>query len=194
VAEEVHRELMASAIARDGEAQRALLAGDLTAARAAFAAASGLYRRSWEAAPPTSYGRLVGLLKSAVLAGEGRDQADYVRAVLGEQVGDSPTVAYASAIAALIVGDDAGAELWAARMRGGSDAFDRTADAIAGLAAGDPAAFAVAIEAIVRDFESRADHLTGVAIADTAVMLELLAERRGISADVDSPLLPALQS
>jgi hypothetical protein len=130
------------------------------------------------------------MLKSAVLAGGGRDEADYVRAALAEQVGDSPTAAYALAIAALIVGDAAGAELWASRMRGGSDAFGRTADAIAGLAAGDPAAFAVAIGAIVRDFESRTDHLTGVAIADTALMLELLAEPRGISAGVHSPLLP----
>ena len=61
---------MAAAIGRDGDAQRALLAGDVNVARAAFAEAAELYRRSWEAAQPASYGRLVGMLKSAVLCDE----------------------------------------------------------------------------------------------------------------------------
>ena len=135
---------MAAAIIRDGDAQRALLAGDV----------------------------------------------DVARAALGDEVAGSPPAAYAQAIAALIADDDAAAQSWVSRMRGGSDAFDRAADAIAGLAARDPTAYAAALEAIVRDFEQRAEHLTGVAIADTALMLELFAAPRGITAGVQSPLLP----
>jgi hypothetical protein len=60
---------MTAAVERDGEGQRALLAGDRDAARSAFTAAADLYRQSWEVAPATAYGRLVGMLKAAVLAG-----------------------------------------------------------------------------------------------------------------------------
>jgi hypothetical protein len=49
----------------------------------------------------------------------------------------------------------------------------------------------VAVAAIVADFESRSEHLTGVPIADTALMLERLAAERGIGAGLDSPLAPA---
>ena len=188
---EAHRELMTAAIERDGAAQRALLMGDTATAGVEFTEAAALYRQSWEAAPPASYGRLVGMLKSAVLAGVGEDEAArYVGTALGADSHESATAAYARAIAALIEGDDHAASESAAVMRSGSAAFVRTADAIVALASGDEPAYAQAIEAIVRDFESRTDHLTGVAIADTAVMLERLAARRGISAAVESPLLP----
>jgi hypothetical protein len=183
---------MASAIARDGEGQSALLAGDADGARAGFTAAADLYRRSWEAAPPKSYGRLVGMLKSAILAGgHPEGQAEYVRAALGYEGDQSPTAAYAQAVAALLVDDDEAAARWASAMRSGSDAFVRTADAITALATRDQPSYAAALASIVRDFESRSEHLTGVAIADTALMLELLAARRGITAGVHSELLPA---
>ena len=185
-----HQELLTAAIERDGEGQRALMAGEAALARAAFAQAAELYRGSWEAAPPGSYGRLVGMLKSAVLAGEGREAADYARSALGDGGTDSPTAAYAQALAALIADDDQAADTWSGRMRGGSDAFDRTAEAIAALAESDRARYAAAVREIVRDFEQRAEHLTGVAIADTALVLERLAAERGRAAGVKSPVLP----
>jgi hypothetical protein len=75
-------------------------------------------------------------------------------------------------------------------MGAGGDAFARTAAAIEALARRDGAAYTTALGAIVRDFEQRSEHLTGVAIADTAVMLEALAGRRGMSAAIASPVLP----
>lgn len=188
---EPHRELMSTAIEHDAEAQRALLGGDRDRARAEFAAAASRYRESWEAAPPASYGRLVGMLKSSVLAGAGDAEAACARDALAGAPDDSPTAAYARAVSALIEGRDEEAATCAARMRGGSEAFDRTADAIAALAAGDREAYADAITEIVEDFERRDVHLTGVAIADTAMMLEVLATRRGITAGINSRLLPA---
>jgi hypothetical protein len=187
---EDHRELMAAAIERDAEGQRALLAGDGEAARPAFTAAAELYRRSWEAAPPGGYGRLVGMLKSAVLAGSGERQADYVQASLTDEQEGSPTASYARAIAALVTGDDAVVKRFAAGMRTGSDAFGRAADAIAALADRDEEAYGASLRAIVRDFEGRDRHLTGVPIADTGLMLERLAQRRGMAAGVASALLP----
>lgn len=182
---------MTAAVEQDGAAQQALLAGDRDAARAAFAAASDLYRQSWEQAPPTAYGRLVGMLKSAVLAGGGATEARYVRNALADADPESATASYARALAALILDLDEAAQLWAQRMSVGGDAFGRTADAIAAIAARDPGRYARALGAIVRDFEQRTEHLTGVAIADTAVVLEVLAGGRGMAAGVQSPVLPA---
>lgn len=184
---------MTAAVERDGSAQQALLAGDRAAAGAAFAEASELYRQSWEEAPPSAYGRLVGMLKSAVLAGAGdAEAASYARAELAAADPDSVTAAYARALAALILGDDPEARAGAETMRAGGEAFQRTAEAIAALAAGDARRYESALDAIVRDFEARTEHLTGVAIADTALVLATLGARRGIVAAVESPVLPAL--
>jgi hypothetical protein len=188
-----HQQLLSEAIDHDGAGQRALFRGDRETAEREFTEASELYRQSWEEAPPGSYGRLVGMLKAAVLAGGGERQASYVASALsveGEGV-LSPTASYARALAALITGDDEAARRASEQMRGGSDAFDRTADAIAALAAADRERYGAALMQIVRDFERRAEHLTGVAVADTALMLQRLATRRGVPVEVSSPVLPA---
>ena len=181
---------MTAAVERDGAGQQALLAGDARAARDAFAQAAELYRQSWEAAHPRAYGRLVGMLKSAVLAGGGAPEAEYVRGALLDASPDSVTASYACALAALILEKDDDARVWVARMGAGDEAFARAGEALAGLAARDPDRFAGALEAIVRDFEARAQHLTGVAIADTALMLRELGARRGIVTRLESPVLP----
>ena len=191
-----HQRLLTEAIEREAEGHRLLLAADGDAARVALAHAAVLYRRSWEAAPPRSYGRLVGMLKAAVLAGEGPAAAHYALRVLGSQ-GDSPTSWYAVGIAALSTGDDVLALTAGREMRDGAidleaaEAFERTAEAISALAYRNAKRYASALAAIIADFESRSEHLTGVPIADTALMLECLAAERGIAAKPDSPLAPA---
>jgi predicted CoA-binding protein len=181
----LHEDAMREAIAADGEAQRALLADE--DAREPLRRAAAAYRTSWEAAPPRSYGRLVGFAKASILADE--DPSEYVRAQLGPD-DRTPPACWARALAALARGDDARAARAAEGMRAGSEAFGRAADAITALAAGDRAAYAAAIGAIVADFEAREDHLTGVPIADTALVLDRLAERRGLAAHPESALLP----
>lgn len=183
---------MTAAVERDGAAQQALLSGDRAAARLAFAEAAELYRQSWVEAPPSAYGRLVGMLKAAVLAGDGASEADYARTELADADPESATAAYARALAALILDDDAEAGASAEVMLGGNEAFGRTAEAIAALAARDGDRYEAALAAIVHDFEARTEHLTGVAIADTALVLATLAARRGMAAALESPVLPAL--
>ncbi|HEY7077568.1 MAG TPA: hypothetical protein VH418_19455, partial [Solirubrobacteraceae bacterium] len=92
--------------------------------------------------------------------------------------------------AAAALGDDETLARAAAAMREGGDAFARTADALAALARRDAAAYAQAVRAIVADFGARDAHLTGVAFADTALMLERLAAPRGLAARPASALLP----
>ena len=180
-----------AAIEREGRAQQALLDGDVDSARSEFRQVAELYRQSWEAAHARAFGRLVGMLKASVLAGGGADEAEYVRSALADPDEESATANYARALAALIAGNDSEARACARRMGTGTGAFGRTAAAIAALAAHDEPTYAAALEAIVRDFEHRSEHLTGVAIADTAVMLQALAGRRGMDADIESPVLPA---
>jgi len=183
-----------AAIATEGEAHAALLAGDHDAARAFYAQAVEQYRASWKLAPPKSYGRLVGLLKAAVIGGQAQAAAAEVREMLdGDADAEgSPVASYVLAVAALIAGDDDEVALRASRMEPRGDAFERTASALKALAAGDDTAYANALAAIAMDFAARDEHLTGVAIADTAVMLELLAAERGMAVKPSSPLVPAL--
>jgi len=185
------QELMGEAIRCDGLAQQALLRGDAARARTLFRAAAERYRASWEAAGPTAYGRLIGLLKSSILWGEGGHAAAYVRAQLGDAC-ESPASCYALALAALAQGDDEAALPAIARMGEGGEAFARTAEALHALALGDRDAYAQALAAIVADFAARTEHLTGVAFADTAVMLERLAAPRGLAVRPSSALMPVL--
>jgi hypothetical protein len=189
-----HRDAMVEAIALEGTAHRALLAGDAATATDILRTAAARYRASWELAPPRSYGRLIGMLKALVIAGDdeaARDGAAYVRAQVGE-TDASPPAWYALAIAALVEGDDALAARAAEGMgAAGVEPFLRTAAAVDALARADGAAYAGALAAIVADFEARDEHLTGVPIADTALMLERLADARGIAARPRSALLPA---
>jgi hypothetical protein len=189
-----HRDLMIAAIETEGRAHTALLAGDHDAARTAYAKAVEQYRASWALAPPKSYGRLVGLLKAAVLAGQEGPAAAEVRAALDDDddAAGSPVASYVLAVAALIAGDDDEVAIRAERMESRGEAFERTASALRALAGGDDVAYANALAAIAMDFAARSDHLTGVPIADTAVMLELLAARRGMAVKPASPLVPVM--
>ena len=86
----LHEDAMREAIAADGDAHRALLAGE--DARLPLRRAAHAYRASWEAAPPRSYGRLVGYAKASILGGE--NPAPYV------MVGDWPgALAFVAALA-----------------------------------------------------------------------------------------------
>ena len=51
-------------------------------------------------------------------------------------------------------------------------------------------AYEAALRAIVADFESREQHVTGVPIADTALMAQRIAAGRGMAVEPASPLLP----
>lgn len=185
-----HARLQNQAVELEGGGYRKLLAGDDAGARELLRDAAATYRRSWEVAPPRSFGRLVGMLKAAVIAGAGEEEASYVRARLGDDA-DSPASWYALGIVALVEGDDDLARRAADGMRAGSAAFGRAADALAALADRDSERYGRDVRAIVADFESRERHLTGVRIADTALMFEVLARRRGLTARAESELLPA---
>ena len=132
------------------------------------------------------------MLKASILWGEGGHAAGYVRSALGDAC-DSPPSCYALAIAALVQGDDEAALPAIEGMRGGDEAFGRTADAMAALVHGD----ARRLRGCRRGDRRRLRRARGPTspaspFADTAVMLERLAAPRGLAAQPASSLMPVL--
>jgi hypothetical protein len=59
------------------------------------------------------------------------------------------------------------------------------------IAAGtDAIGYVEAIESVLESFETRDEYLEDVAVADTVLVLQRLAEARDLRADLASPLLP----
>ncbi len=66
------------------------------------------------------------------------------------------------------------------------------ADTLTAVAAADRVGYLVAIEHVLESFETRTDFLEDVAVADTVLVLQVLAARRGAAVDLpSSPRLPA---
>jgi hypothetical protein len=172
-----------AALAAEAEAYRTLLFGD--DARPAFARARDAYLASHGETGPSSWGRLVGGLKMAILAGDGVERvAREAVAEVGEP--QSPASAYARALAQVALGEVPDVQL----MLEAGDAFERTGRALAAIGAGDGVEYAAALRAIVADFAARDQHLSGVPIADTALVLERLAAARGIAVGPSAGILP----
>ena len=185
-----HRRLQRAALDTEAAAQRALFAGDWDRARDGFRDAVALYRESYASAPPGATGRLIGMLKAAVIAGVDPEAAAWAEPRLRDEE-DGPVKSYGMAICRLIEGAEDALPAHAAAMREGSPPFQRAASAIEAIAGRSSERYADAVAAIVRDFEGRRHHVTRVPIADTALLLEIFAERRGMAARPSSPLLPA---
>jgi hypothetical protein len=153
--------------------------------------AADRYRESWEGAPPDSWGRPIAAMKSLLLAGD--DAAAAARWALdaGAAEAGSPIGRYAGALALLVLGRDAEAHALGSTLRGRDDFPQAVADALAAIAAADRAGCSLAIAAVLESFERRTEFLEDVPVADTVLVLQLLAGPRGTAADLPaSPLLP----
>jgi hypothetical protein len=58
------------------------------------------------------------------------------------------------------------------------------------IAAGDPVGYVEAVEAVLESFETRDEYLEDLPVADTVMLLQALATRRSMAAELASPLLP----
>lgn len=170
-------DLLLAALTAERAGQQHLLAGRNDQAAPYMRAAAAAYMASYPLAQPRSWGRLIGAVKAAVLAGDGRHEAGRARSELGD-VCDTPPSCYLGALCAVTLGDDEGALALTPGMRDGGPAFARAADGIQAIARGDSPALDEALDAIEADFAERGAHLTGVPIADTALMLRRIATRR----------------
>ncbi len=169
-----------------------LMGGDTEEAREWFARAVDRYRESYPLAPPGSWGRPIAILKARILSGDwDRTEAD-ARWTLeqGAPEAESPIGRYAGALALLVLGRDEEARVIAEGLRTREDFPAPVGDALAFIAAGDPLAYIDAIEAVLESFETREDYLEDLPAADTVVVLQALATRRDMAAELSSPLLP----
>jgi hypothetical protein len=138
------------------------------------------YRESWDAGAATdAWGRPIAAIKALLIAGAAAADAAHWALDAGAVEAESPIGRYAGTLALLVLGRDDEAAAVAATL--GDDAFPGdVADALAALAARDADAYRVAVASIRRSFETREDFLEDVPVADTALALDALAERRGL--------------
>ena len=188
------KQLVRMAMAATGTGLVRLMQGRRAEAAGWFARSAERFRESYADAPPGSWGRLIGAVKARVLAGDwGGADADAAWALeQGSADGESPIGLYAAALALLVLGRDEEAAATAAPLvDAAEDAFPRpVAESLAALAAGDGAAYQDAVARVLASFESRDEYLEGIPVADTVIVLQALAERRGMAAELRSPLLP----
>jgi hypothetical protein len=151
------------------------------------------YRESWTDAPPGSWGRPIAILKARVLSGDwDAAQAD-ARWTLeqGAADSDSPIGKYAAALALLVLGDDARARVLADDLRTHDGFPTEVADTLAFVAAHDVVGYAHAVERVLVSFEERDEYLEDLPAADTVMVLQAIAERRALTAELESELLPS---
>ena len=149
------------------------------------------YRESWDGAPPDSWGRPIAAMKALLLAGDDAADAAHWALDAGAADADSPIGRYAGTLALLVLGDDVGARILGTTLRDIDDFPHDVADALVELAGADRVDYAIAVENILDSFERRTDFLEDVPVADTVLVLQRLAEPRGLAVELEpSPLLP----
>jgi hypothetical protein len=171
-----------------------LMAGRRDDARTWLLRSADRHRESWADAPSDSWGRPIGALKARILAGDRAGAREDARWTLALGAAEGSAIGrYAATLAALVLDDRRLArELSASLQAEEPETFPRpVADALAGLAAGDAAAYAEAARAVLASFEERDAYLEDLPAADTVAVLERLAAERCIAAGLTSPLLPA---
>jgi hypothetical protein len=181
---------MGNAAAGAGLAE--LMGGNTQPAREWFAKAVDRYRESYEHAPPGSWGRPIGMLKARVLAGDwdgAKRDAEWTLEE-GAAGSESPIGRYAGCLALLVVGRDEEARVLADGLRTHDEFPQAVGDALALLAAQDVIGYIEAVERVLESFEARAEYLEDLPVADTVMVLQALANRRGMAAELNSPLLP----
>ena len=186
------RQLTRLGNAAGGAGLALLMQGRLDEAQGWFARAAARYRESFAEAPPDSWGRPIGAIKSLVLAGDWAAAEEAARWTLeaGAAEEGSPIGRYAAALALLVLGDDKAARQHADAIRLRDDFPRPVGDALAFLAAQDVPGYTEAVEAVLESFETRDEYLEDMPVADTVLVLQALAERRGMAAELSSSLLP----
>jgi hypothetical protein len=170
-----------------------LMAGDPDAS-AWLRRAAARWRESWDAGDAAdAWGRPLGALKASLLADDEvgvRELAAWALQLECTKTA-SPIGRYAAALALLSTGRWAEALTVADSLRERDDFPRDVAEALTFVAAGDGDGYDAAVASIVESFERREEYLEDVPVADTALVLAKLAQRRGIDAPLPaSALLP----
>ena len=150
------------------------------------------WRESYADAPPGSWGRPIGALKALVLADDWTGAQKAARWALAEGAAESesPIGRYAAALACAVLGDWAHVRIHADEIRIRDDFPREVGDALAMISAEDVVGYVEAVESVLASFERREDYLENDPVADTVIVLQALAARRNMAANLTSDLLP----
>ena len=151
------------------------------------------YATSWHAAPAGSWGRPIAMIRCRLLADDLEGARADASAALDAGAADATGAigGYCAALALLALGRDEEAAPVAERIAGEGLEPVAVAHALASLAARDGDAYGAARRDVLRSFEERDAFLEDVRVADTVVVLDVLARERGLpTPPLDSPLLP----
>lgn len=159
-----------------------------------FRRAAADWRASWDLGDAReAWGRPIGALKASLLAGDEAAVDELARWALelGTATAPSPIGRYAGCLSLLALRRWGEARHVAESLRERADFPHDVADALATISAHDVLGAIEAIESVVASFETRDAYLEDMAVADTALVLRLLAERREIEVDLPaSAVLP----
>jgi hypothetical protein len=169
-----------------------LMEGETKEAREWFARAVQRYRESYVLAPPGSWGRPIAILKAHILAGDWDGAEADARWTLGQGAAEaqSPIGLYAATLALLVLTLDQEARVLADSLRTHEDFPAPVGAALAFIAAHDAVGYVEAVETVLESFETREDYLEDIPVADTVLVLQALAGRRELTAELRSLLLP----
>jgi hypothetical protein len=195
---EQHGELDERSLVRKGNVAYAaglglLMAGDPEAAEWLRRAAAR-WRESWRGGE--AWGRPIGALKASLLAGDEEAVEELARWALELDTASaaSPIGRYAAALALLALRRPQEARHVATTLRERDDFPRDVADALATIAAEDVVGYAEAVESVVASFETREAFLEDARVADTALVLDLLARRCGVEVELpESDVLPPIR-
>jgi tetratricopeptide (TPR) repeat protein len=188
--DERQRQLTRMGNAAWGAALCLLMQGD--DAREWLTRAAERWRESYADAPAGSWGRPIGAIKALVLSDDWAGAAEASRWALEEGAGEAESAIgrYAAALACEVLGDWEHARVHADAIRIRDDFPRDVGDALATIAAEDVVGYVEAIESVLESFETRDEYLENVPVADTVLVLQALAGRRGMTAELSSELLP----
>jgi hypothetical protein len=168
-----------------------LMDGRRDEAREWLRRAAERYRESWLDAPADSWGRPIAAMKALLLAGDDARPAAEWALTAGATSAESPIGRYAGALALLVTDRDVEARALGSTLRGRDDFPEAVADALVTIAAADRAGYLLAVEDVLESFERRTEFLEDVPVADTVLVLQLLAAARDAAVDLpESALLP----
>lgn len=169
-----------------------LMDGRADAAAEWFARAAERYRKSFPDAPPGSWGRPIGAVKSLLLAGdrEGAEAASRWALEEGAAEAESPIGKYAACLALLVLERDREARVLADDLRTHEGFPVDVADSLAMISAQDVPGYILAVESVLESFETREEYLEDMPVADTVLVLQALAAQRDMATELESPLLP----
>jgi hypothetical protein len=186
------RQLTRMGNAANGAGLSLLMAGDRAESARWFAQAARRWRESYAEAPSDSWGRTIGAIKARILGGdwEGAERDAHWTLEEGADRAESPIGKYAACLAHLVLGHSEPARVLADGLRIHEGFPTDVGDALAFVAADDVVGYTAAIESVLESFETRTEYLEDVPVADTVLVVQALAQRRGIGVELESPLLP----